>query len=209
MIMREIFLKSVYLFLLVVGGVAGISQTTITIPVSLPEQLRTNTSPDTTICVQRSVQLNSTTTGGSPGYLYLWSPAAGLDNPNIPNPIASPDTTTTYTFTVIDNNNCIVLKDITIVIDPCTGIDEPENNLKFELFPNPNTGKFFIESGNIYSSNVNVRIFNIYGQLIWEKTYFPKALSNIEIDIGDYPGGIYILQLENNNEILTKRFQVL
>ncbi|MFM1875141.1 MAG: hypothetical protein RL266_878, partial [Bacteroidota bacterium] len=51
--------------------------------------------PDTTICFGESVQLFS---GG--GETYIWSPATGLNNPNIQNPVASPASTTTYTVTV-------------------------------------------------------------------------------------------------------------
>ena len=51
--------------------------------------------PDTTICFGESVQLFS---GG--GETYIWDPAAGLNDPNIQNPIATPLATTTYTVTV-------------------------------------------------------------------------------------------------------------
>ncbi len=51
--------------------------------------------PDTTICFGESVQLFS---GG--GETYTWDPPAGLNNPNIQNPIATPLATTTYTVTV-------------------------------------------------------------------------------------------------------------
>jgi gliding motility-associated-like protein len=51
--------------------------------------------PDTTICFGESVQLFA---GG--GETYIWDPAAGLNNPTIQNPIATPLATTTYTVTV-------------------------------------------------------------------------------------------------------------
>ena len=47
---------------------------------------------------------NPTASGGTPPYTYSWTPTAGLDNPNIANPIASPATTTTYTVTVTDQS---------------------------------------------------------------------------------------------------------
>lgn len=50
--------------------------------------------PDLEICEGQSVQLS--VNGGSN---YSWSPATGLDNPNISNPIASPNSTTSYTVT--------------------------------------------------------------------------------------------------------------
>jgi len=58
-------------------------------------------SNDTTICKNKSVQLFATG-----GQFYLWSPAATLSNPNIPNPIALPTDTTTYTVIITDNNTC-------------------------------------------------------------------------------------------------------
>jgi gliding motility-associated-like protein len=52
---------------------------------------------DTTICSGNSVQLNATS-----GFTdYLWSPATGLSDPAIANPIASPSATTTYTVTAL------------------------------------------------------------------------------------------------------------
>jgi gliding motility-associated-like protein len=49
---------------------------------------------DTTICNGNSVQLN-----GSGGLIYSWTPTNGLNNPNIANPIATPQATTTYHLT--------------------------------------------------------------------------------------------------------------
>src|SRR5687767_10711010 len=47
-------------------------------------------------CAGVSYQLNAT-----PGYTsYSWSPTTGLNNPSIPNPIATPSVTTTYTVTI-------------------------------------------------------------------------------------------------------------
>jgi hypothetical protein len=59
------------------------------------------------------VQLNAT--GGSN---YSWSPTAGLNNPNISNPIATPPTTTTYI--VQSTNGSCVLSD-TVVVQVTTG----------------------------------------------------------------------------------------
>jgi gliding motility-associated-like protein len=53
------------------------------------------------------------------GYTYLWSPAGTLDNPLIPNPVATPLETTTYKVTVRDPSGCINSALVTIVVfDP-------------------------------------------------------------------------------------------
>ena len=56
-----------------------------------------NAGPSPVICVaqQSSAQLSA-----SGGNTYIWSPATGLSNPNIANPVASPTTTTIYTVSV-------------------------------------------------------------------------------------------------------------
>lgn len=64
------------------------------------------------ICLGQSTLL--TATGG---YTYVWTPADGLDNPNIANPIASPTQTTTYYLTAY--NSCFTDKDsLTITVNP-------------------------------------------------------------------------------------------
>lgn len=57
------------------------------------------TARDTVICQGQSTQLQSLAIGYGP-YTYSWSPAAGLDDPDAANPVASPNTTTNYTVTI-------------------------------------------------------------------------------------------------------------
>lgn len=52
-------------------------------------------SPNTVVCLGQSANLLAT--GGTS---YSWSPASGLSSTSIPNPVATPLTTTTYTVTV-------------------------------------------------------------------------------------------------------------
>ena len=55
--------------------------------------------------------LSNTSRIGPPafsGYSYSWSPATGLDNPSIANPIASPPQTTEYTLKVTNTNGGVI-----------------------------------------------------------------------------------------------------
>lgn len=56
-----------------------------------------NVLQDSTICLGESIQLEAT--GGES---YSWSPSIGLNATNIPNPVASPTSTTTYIVTKTD-----------------------------------------------------------------------------------------------------------
>ncbi len=55
---------------------------------------------------------------------YSWEPAIGLSCTDCPNPIATPDTTTTYVMTAIDSYGCETQDSITIEVTPA--IDAPD-----------------------------------------------------------------------------------
>ncbi|MCB0522080.1 MAG: gliding motility-associated C-terminal domain-containing protein [Lewinellaceae bacterium] len=67
---------------------------------------------DVTICPGGQYQLQ---VGG--GTSYHWTPATGLSNPDIPNPIAAPEQTTTYLVEVLDGCNNPFYDSITVAID--------------------------------------------------------------------------------------------
>jgi gliding motility-associated-like protein len=66
---------------------------------------------DVTIIQGDGIQLTGFTTEN----FYYWSPELGLTNPNITNPIASPNSTTTYNFHA-SNGICEIVDGITITV---------------------------------------------------------------------------------------------
>ena len=73
---------------------------------------KANAGPDLNSCNHNLVQL-----GVPPksGWIYQWSPTTGLSNPNIANPLANPDTTTTYVLTVIhDGGGCFSTDEVLV-----------------------------------------------------------------------------------------------
>src|SRR5690606_41366138 len=71
---------------------------------NVAESLTISTISDTAICGgQASVELTTTAVQGA---TYKWTPATGLSNPNIANPVASPTSTTNYIVTVTSASSC-------------------------------------------------------------------------------------------------------
>ncbi len=102
------------------NGCTATSNITITVRPALTLTLAVDDSQIGT-CPGSVAHITSTAGGGEPGYIYLWTPAAGLSSDTDPNPTAKPAATTTYTLTVTDQNGCSIPRDITVnVVSPLT-----------------------------------------------------------------------------------------
>jgi len=69
--------------------------------------------PNSAICQGQTAQLSGTSAGG-----YSWTPAAGLSNPSIPNPTATPASTTTYTLNSLNFSGCPSQNSVTVTVNP-------------------------------------------------------------------------------------------
>lgn len=67
---------------------------------------------DTTICAGGAAQLNA---AGATN--YTWSPATGLSNPNIANPLATPTVTTQYVVTGSNGAGCTTTDTVTVTVN--------------------------------------------------------------------------------------------
>ncbi|MGF2410952.1 FG-GAP-like repeat-containing protein [Ferruginibacter sp.] len=87
-----------------------------------------NAGVDKTICAGSSTQLN-----GLGGATFSWSPAIGLSNPNISNPVASPVTTTAYILTTYNSTACFSRDTVLITVNqpvlPSANITTPTTSI--------------------------------------------------------------------------------
>ena len=89
----------------------------VTIPIAIDNA---TISPEDTICKGASIQLMA-----SGGTQYLWNPPLYLNNPNVPNPLSTPDQDITYTVKIWDQYNCLWTRAVRLhVEDP----DNPDIN---------------------------------------------------------------------------------
>ncbi|MCB0397489.1 MAG: gliding motility-associated C-terminal domain-containing protein, partial [Flavobacteriales bacterium] len=103
------------------GGYLGIDNWVSTdgnFPPSSGSNITLQTSGDQSICEGEQVNLNVVPSGGITPYTYAWTPTTGLSDPNISNPVAQPNQTTTYTVNVTDSAGCSQSKAITITVNP-------------------------------------------------------------------------------------------
>lgn len=98
----------------ILTGTDGLCTDTDTMTIMVVANLTVNAGNDQTICAGDTVQLNANTNGIP---TISWTPATGLSNANIANPLAYPNTTTIYTAT-ISAGTCTATDDVTITVNP-------------------------------------------------------------------------------------------
>jgi gliding motility-associated-like protein len=152
-------------------------------------------SNDQVICPPDYAQLNAT--GGTS---YQWSPAAGLNYTDIPNPIASPDITTLYTVTVTNDFGCTMSMEVEIVVD-CDKLFVPNG-----FSPNNdgiNDG--YVVDGILNYPNNRFWVYNRRGNLVYKNEGYANqwdGLCNVQ---GIYwgkkvPSGTYFFILDLGDE---------
>ncbi len=101
-----------------------------------PCNLNVNITPGNpaAICAGASVQLNSNINNGNNPYTYSWTPIAGLSDPTIANPVASPSATTVYTLTVTDDDGCQDSDNVTVTVSPTADAAMTSPNAAFTVF---------------------------------------------------------------------------
>jgi gliding motility-associated-like protein len=80
--------------------------------------------PDINIgtCINSVANINGTGTGSGP-LSFSWTPATGLSDPNIANPVSHPNSTTTYLMTVTDKYGCFVSDSMKVIVNPLPVVD--------------------------------------------------------------------------------------
>lgn len=140
---------------------------------------------DTTIA-GTSVQLNATG-----GILYSWSPASTLDNIGIYNPMASPESTTSYTVIITDLFGCARTDVVKItVIAPSFWVPTA-----FTPDGNGSSDVFYVRGEGIL--NFEFSIFNRWGERIFFTRDILTGWDGTRQASGDkMPEGAYVYQVK-------------
>ena len=131
---------------------------TMVIHVIIPAQLQ-NVTANTSITYGSSVQLNADNE-----LYYWWAPDNGtLNNPNINNPIATPDTTTTYTIIGMDKYGCTDTNYVVVHVDSTMNEWIPTG-----FTPNGDgLNDYFHPVGLKFQNLVDFRVYNRWGQVVF------------------------------------------
>jgi len=159
-----------------VTATTGNCSTVKTFTVTVVADVSVFAGNDVTVIEGQSVQLYGSGSVGT----YLWTPATGLSATNIPDPVAKPAVTTTYTLRITSANGCTGTDNVDVIVVPyCVKVMEV-------ITPNGDgiNDKWLVTNGNCIS-NASVHVYNRYGSPVyenkdykndWEGTYKGKPV---------------------------------
>lgn len=144
-----------------------------------------------TIYESQSVQLHSTVLSD---FTYHWSPGSSLNNPNIPNPLATPGSSTIYVVTVSDVNGCILTDTVRIIVLDVV-CDEPFVYVPNAFTPNAdgNNDVLFVRSEIV--TDVIFAIYDRWGEKIFETTNLNKGWDGTYKGVKSDPG-VFVYYLD-------------
>src|SRR6185436_4558377 len=90
-----------------VTGTVGTCTQVITDTMTVYARPVNTVSNDTTICPNTPTQIFSNASGGTGPYSYAWTPAAGLDDSLLQNPMANISAPTTFCSVATDFHGCV------------------------------------------------------------------------------------------------------
>ena len=115
-----------------------------------------------------------------------------------------------FTFIVTDGEGGFLgTPQFNIEIDPdaVVNVNEVLQDDEIRIFPNPNDGNFNILFEKPVWENLDLKMYNVHGQLILEKN-LDRGAFNFEVQTPSVAAGIYFVKIETTNEFLVKRIIV-
>ena len=144
-------------------------ETIDSVEVFVPQKPQNNSLEDTTIYLGETVAID---VKAGARYTYQWSPPQGLGCTTCANPIAKPLRNTTYEVIIRDAYGCYEIRDtIEIKVTEAYSIDVPT-----AFSPNGDgINDFLFPKGWGLKGLIRFKIFNRYGELVFESTDFNQG----------------------------------
>ena len=112
----------------------------------------------------------------------------------------------TYKLTDPSGNVANSLSRLVIIQD--VGINELNNSLNFDVYPNPVSDFIYIENKEPNCEMQSLKILDITGKQVLSQNVTKEKITDYKLDIGKLENGIYLLQIETNEGIYLKKILV-
>ncbi|GEM_PF-1971941 len=175
----------------------SISQHILVHEINQPEQLVVDAGPDQRGTIGSiHIGLSDPVDGGTPPYIYSWSPAELVDNPSAPYTQPTAPSADGFVLTVTDQMNCSASD--TVFIDFPTGLEDEMKEIR--IYPNP-TGNFLNIGAGVETIS-GIRVITQTGKAL----QLPVTYGNqITLDVTSLTRGTYILQFNQSEKTIRRK----
>lgn len=121
-------------------------------------------------------------------FSYSWE-SNGTTSDKQLKPWLDPDNTGVMTVDGISYFDCITLNE-----------EKKKNNFEIKIFPNPTNDYVTIAIEDVKNqSNINLCVFNIMGEMVYNKDYSVIGREDIELDFNSLDKGVYMINVTIND----------
>lgn len=147
-----------------------------------------------------SINSNFPWTVSSPQSWLMVSPASGTANSNISITANSANTgTTVRTGSVMVQGNGLS-ETISVTQETSVGLEELAQQQLINIYPNPNTGNFYLKLDYTAAPKLELSIFSMQGQLIHNESITTGNGNHVhEVRLEKLPAGMYYLDVKADN----------
>lgn len=145
-------------------------------------------------------------TGGSPAGGFYSGPGVtdGFFDPSVAGPGIH---TITYIYT--DTNGCSNFAEQTIEVISTIGIEDLENQLSFNIYPNPADNYVNINIQSADAKDLQINFTNQLGMIVLSKAVQVNGAFNTQLDLSNLSGGIYLInfngdQINQTSKVIVK-----
>jgi len=160
-----------------------------------------NIGADTTFCPDIVWTLDA----GNAGSTYMWSNGETSQTITV-DTVGHGYGTQTFSVEVTNTNGCVVTDEIVLEYVDCTGINELQNTVDVNVYPNPSSGIFNLKINAAQSSLVDIMVVSTNGNVVYKDSNIKLiGESNLSVDLSAFAKGAYQLIIRNDNGIINKR----
>jgi Secretion system C-terminal sorting domain len=193
---------AVTLLLLALSCIAQ-GQVTLNFTVNQYGLLAATPGSDTTVKRGAVIRLGSATpaTGGSGSYQLAWTPVSGLDSPNTARPLATIDTSITYTLTITDSvTGCIQAAEFGVHL---------LDSINLRIFPNPTAGLVHLTTDKGFGDpSVTIEVVDVLGRRLSLTMVDGSGPISTTLDMAGKGRGIYFIRILGASTHLTRKLLV-
>jgi hypothetical protein len=198
-------MKNTFAVTLLLLAFSCIAQGQVTLNFTVNQYGLLTATPGTDTTVKRGtvIRLGSAVpaTGGSGDYQFAWTPVSGLDSPSVARPLATIDSSITYTLAITDSvTGCIQAAEFGVhVLD----------SINLRIFPNPTAGLVYLTTDKGFGDpSVSIEVVDVLGRRVSILMVDGSGPLSSVIDMAGRGRGIYFIRILGASTHLTRKLLV-